>query len=132
MNTVQGPLEVTSESEPPFLEKDGLKLVRTLVKKVFSGEMDGTSEAHMVAAYTATPGSAGYVAIEHFSGSLAGKTGSFVLQHSGVMHDGDADLTVTIVPGSGSGELAEITGTLIIDNDDGVHSYTLNYDQAQA
>ena len=83
----------------------------------------------MVAAYTATPGSAGYVAIERFSGSLGGKTGSFVLQHHGLMNRGEAALTVTIVPDSGTGELAGISGTLDIDSGAGGHSYVLQYQQ---
>ena len=81
----------------------------------------------MIAAFTGTPGSAGYVAIEYFTGSVDGKSGAFVLQHSGLMNKGDAQLTVTIVPDSGTGELASISGTLEIDNDQGCHSYVLDY-----
>ena len=118
------------EPEPPFLEQDGVTLNRNVVRKEFAGDMTGTSEAQMLAAFTATPGSAGYVAIEHFTGSVAGKSGSFVLQHSGVMDKGDAQLTVTIVPDSGSGELAGISGTMTLDNDEGRHSYVLEYEIA--
>ena len=126
-----GSLEVTMESEPPFLEQDGLKLNRNVVRKEFSGDVVGTSEAQMIAAFTGTPGSAGYVAIEHFEGSVDGKSGSFVLQHNGVMNRGDAQLTVIIVPDSGAGELAGISGTFQIDNDDGQHSYVLDYEHAK-
>ena len=70
------------------------------------------------------------MAIEHFKGSVGGKSGSFVLQHSGVMNRGDARLTVTIVPDSGTGELAGISGTLEIDKDEGRHSYVLDYEFA--
>ncbi len=127
MPTARGPLEVSIEAESPFLEQDGLKLNRNVVRKEFSGGMVGASEAQMIAAFTGTPGSAGYVAIEHFTGSVDGKSGSFVLQHSGVMNKGDAQLTVTIVPDSGAGELTGISGTLEIDNDEGQHSYVLDY-----
>ena len=127
MPTARGLLDVNIEAEPPFLEQDELKLNRNVVRKEFSGNMVGTSEAQMIAAFTGTPGSAGYVAIEHFTGSVGGKSGSFVLQHSGVMNKGDAQLTVTIVPDSGTGELAGISGTLDIDNDEGQHSYILDY-----
>ena len=72
MAIARGPLGVTTEGELPFLERDGNKLIRTIVRKDFSGDMIGTSEAQMVAAYTGTPGSAGYVAIEHFTGSVGG------------------------------------------------------------
>ena len=130
MPTARGPMDVNMESEPPFLDRDGLKLNHSAVSKTFHGEMAGTSEAHMIAAFTATPGSAGYVAIEHFTGSVGGRTGSFVMQHSGIMNRGDAQLTVNIVPDSGNGELAGISGTLDIENSDGQHSYVLDYDFA--
>ena len=130
MPTARSPMDVNIEAEPPFLEQDGLKLNRNVVRKEFSGDMVGTSEAQMIAAFTGTPGSAGYVAIEHFTGSVGGKSGSFVLQHSGVMSKGDAQLEVTIVPDSGTGELAGISGTLEIDNEGDQHSYVLDYEQA--
>lgn len=128
MPTAHGPMDVNMQPEPPFLDENGLKLSHNLVSKTFSGDMAGTSEARMIAAFTATPGSAGYVAIEHFTGSVGGRSGSFVLQHSGIMNRGDGQLTVTIVPDSGSGDLTGISGTLEIDNDDGQHSYVLTYD----
>ena len=127
MPIARGPMEVTIQPEPPYLEQDGLTLSRNVVRKEFSGDAVGVSEAQMLAAFTGTPGSAGYVAIEHFTGSVDGKSGSFVLQHSGVMNRGDGRLTVTIVPDSGAGDLAGISGTLTINNDDGQHSYVLDY-----
>lgn len=130
MPTARGPMDVNIEGEPPYLEQDGLKLNRNVVRKVFSGDMVGASEAQMIAAFTATPGSAGYVAIEHFTGSVGDKSGSFVLQHSGMMTRGDARLEVTIVPDSGTGDLAGISGTLEIHNDGGQHSYVLDYELA--
>ena len=128
MPTARGTFDVNTEAEPPFLEQDGLKLNRNVVRKEFSGDMVGVSEAQMIAAFTGNPGSAGYVAIDHFTGSVGGKSGSFVLQHSGVMNRGDAQLTVMIVPDSGTGELIGISGTLEIDNDEGRHSYVLHYE----
>ena len=130
MPICRGTFEVSMEPEPPFLEQDGVTLNRNAVRKTFAGDMVGTSEAQMLAAFTGTPGSAGYVAIEHFTGSVDGKPGSFVLQHSGVMDKGDARLTVTIVPDSGAGELTGISGTMEIDNAEGQHSYVLDYEQA--
>ena len=128
MPMVQGPLEVNFEAEPPYLEDGGMRLNRNDGTKKFSGEMVGTSEAQMITAFTDTPWSAGYVAIEHFTGSVGGKYGSFVLQHSGVMDKGAPQLTVIIVPDSGSGELSGISGTLEIGNDEGKHSYSLDYE----
>ena len=128
MAVARGTFDVSIEAEPPFFEQDGIKLNRNVVRKQFSGDLVGRSEAQMVAAYTATPGSAGYVAIEHFTGSVGGKEGSFLLQHHGLMEKGEAALTVTIVPDSGTGELAGISGTLKIDNDAGKHSCVLEYE----
>ena len=128
MPTATGTFEVNIEPGPPYLDEDGVKLNRNSVRKEMDGDMVGTSEAEMLAAYTSTPGSAGYVAIECFTGSVHGKSGSFVLQHSGLMNKGDGQLTVTIVPDSGTGELEGICGTFEIDVDDGRHSYTLSYE----
>ena len=128
MPTARGTFDVTIEAEPPFLDHDGIKLNRNVVRKEFSGDLVGTSEAQMLAAYTATPGSAGYVAIEHFRGSADGKSGSFVLQHHGLMNRGEPALAVTIVPDSGTGELAGVSGTLEIDSGAGKHSYVLEYE----
>ena len=130
MPTARGSLDVTTEAEPPFLDQDGLKLNRNVVRKEFSGDVAGSSEAQMLAAFTGTPGSAAYVAIEYFTGSVDGKSGSFALQHTGVMNRGNAQLTVTIVPDSGAGDLAGILGTLEINNDDGQHTYVLDYEQS--
>ena len=130
MCSARGTFEVVMGGEPPYLEQDGLTLNRNFVYKEFFGDMAGTSQAQMLAAFTATLGSAGYVAIEHFTGSVAGKQGSFVLQHSGVMSKGGAQLVVTIVPDSGAGDLAGISGTLEIGNDEGHHSYVLRYEIA--
>jgi hypothetical protein len=130
MPIARGSFEVNMEPGPPFLEQDGVTLNRTAVRKEFSGDMIGTSEAEMLAAFTGTPGSAGYVAIERFTGAVVGRSGSFVLQHSGVMDKGDARLTVVIVPDSGAGDLAGISGTMALDNDDEGHTYVLEYEFA--
>ena len=91
----------------------------------------GGRRKQLIAAFiTGTPGSEAYVAIEYFAGSVDGKSGSFVLQHRGIVNRGDAQLSVTIVPDSGTGELAGISGPLEIDNDEGHHSYVLDYESA--
>ena len=81
----------------------------------------------MLSAGDPTHGSAGYVALELVDGSVHGRAGSFALQQLGVMHDGDQRLDYLVVPGSGSRELAGITGTLALTIDDRGHSYTLTY-----
>ncbi len=77
MVIARGRLSVNTEAEPPFLEQGALKLTRNVVRKRFSGDIVGTSEAQMIAVFTGTPSSSGYVAIEHFTGSVGGKSGSF-------------------------------------------------------
>src|SRR4051794_321731 len=84
---------------------DGGSLGRMALDKQFHGDLEGTSRGIMLTAGTSTKGSAGYVAIERVSGSLDGRQGSFVLQHSGTMNRGAPQLTITVVPDSGSGQL---------------------------
>lgn len=93
---------------------------------VARGSFDVTIEAEPP--FFEQDGSAGYVAIERFTGSVGGKAGSFLLQHHGLMDKGEAALTVTIVPDSGTGELAGIAGTLEIENAAGKHSCVLEYE----
>ena len=130
MPTARGSFDVSIEPEPPYLEDGGLQLNLNMVEKQYSGGMVGSAHARMLAAYTATPGSAGYVAIEHFSGTVNGKKGSLAFQHSGTMDRGQAALTVTVVPDSGTGELAGISGTLELNSEDSGHTYVFEYELA--
>ncbi len=100
--------------------------------KVFSGDLQGTSEGEMLTAGSPAKGSAGYVAIERVSGTLDGRTGTFVLQHSGTMNRGALELSVRVVPDSGTDGLAGIAGTLDIQIVDGKHLYTFDYALPQA
>lgn len=102
-------------------------LGRMSIDKQFHGDLQGTSKGEMLAAMTAVEGSAAYVALEQVTGTLAGRTGTFVLQHTGVMDRGTPSLTVTVVPDSGTGELAGITGTMRIIIEGGRHSYEFDY-----
>lgn len=102
-------------------------LGRMLIDKTFSGDLVGTGKGEMLMAGTAVKGSAGYVAIERVSGRLGGRDGSFVLQHTGTMNRGVPQLSVTVVPDSGTGQLAGLTGTLAIVMADGKHRYEFDY-----
>jgi hypothetical protein len=128
MTTLRGPIKVSTDSEPPFHEQDGVVLNRNVVRKTFSGPATGTSEAQMIAARTPDPGSAAYVAMELFTGMLDGRQGTFVMQHNGIVANGKPELSVVIIPGTGTGQLAGITGTLTIDNTAGDHSYVFEYE----
>ena len=102
-------------------------LGRLAIDKQFSGDLQGTSKGEMLSARTAIDNSAGYVAIERVTGTLSGKKGSFVLQHSGTMTRGEQRLEITVVPDSGTGELVGLTGTMSIKIDGKKHSYELTY-----
>ncbi len=106
---------------------DGELLSRMTIDKVFRGDLEGTSKGEMLAAGTATQGSAGYVAIERVTGTLNGRTGTFALQHSGTMTRGTPTLSVTVVPDSGTGQLVGLTGRMNIIIEGKQHSYTLDY-----
>lgn len=100
---------------------------RMSIDKTFTGDLQGSSQGEMLSAMTAVKGSAAYVAIEQVTGSLHGRQGSFVLQHTGVMDRGAPHLKVTVVPDSGTGELAGLVGQLAIDIVDDKHLYTFDY-----
>jgi len=116
----------TTVFEP--LTSDDEWLGRARVLKTIEGDLVGSGRAEMLSVGTAVPGSAGYVAIDQITGVLDGRRGSFVLQHSGLMERGEGSLTVTVVPDSGTGELTGLTGTFVIVNENGRHSYTFDYD----
>lgn len=105
---------------------------RLSLDKTFHGDLEATSRGEMLAATTAVKGSAGYDAIEEVSGTLAGRRGTFVLQHHGLMNRGAPQLMVTVVPDSGTEELTGLTGTMTIDIRDGKHFYRLEYALGEA
>ncbi|MET3118751.1 hypothetical protein AAKU64_002984 [Undibacterium sp. GrIS 1.8] len=104
---------------------------RRSIDKQFQGDLVGTSQGEMLSIGTEVKGSAAYVAIEYVTGSLHGRSGSFALQHNGIMNRGAPQLLVTVVPDSGTGELRGLTGKLMINIADGKHAYDFDYDFAQ-
>ena len=105
----------------------GATLGRALLDKQYHGDLQATAQGQMLSAISGTPGSAGYVAIEHVTGTLHGRSGSFVLQHSGLMQRGARQLVVTVVPDSGTGALSGLAGSLDIRISEGRHFYVLDY-----
>lgn len=105
----------------------GSRLGRLLIDKRFGGDLEATSKGQMLAFRSGVEGSAGYVALEHVEGTLAGRAGSFVLQHSGTMERGAQQLSVTVVPDSGTGELSGLAGRMNIVVAEGRHSYEFDY-----
>jgi Protein of unknown function (DUF3224) len=124
---VKGSFAITMHPDPPYEVVEKVALGRARVDKRFSGPLDATSVVNMIGARTANDGSAGYVAIERVTGNLEKRAGTFVLQHSAVMSGGTSSLTVVIVPDSGTGQLAGISGRMDIQIVDGKHFYELDY-----
>ena len=108
-------------------QADGSKLGRMSIDKTISGDLVATTRGQMLSAMTDVKGSAGYVAIEVVDGSLQGRTGTFVLQHTGTMNQGSPSLSVTVVPDSGTGELVGLAGQFNIIIAAGKHSYEFTY-----
>ena len=132
MNVIaKGTFNVSLKPQPMSDVASGAEIGRMSLDKQFFGDLVGTSKGEMLSAMSAVKGSAGYVAIERVSGTLEGKTGTFVLQHSGTMNRGTPTLTVTTVPDSGTDGLTGISGSLTIDIVDGKHLYTFTYSLPQ-
>lgn len=108
-------------------ELTGEAVGRFLLDKRYHGDLDATAAGQMLAIGTAVRGSAGYVAMERVTGTLAGRQGSFALQHRGVMTRGAPELLVTVVPDSGTGGLEGLDGSLRIEIAGGEHSYVFDY-----
>lgn len=100
---------------------------RMALHKVFEGPLAGEARGQMLATRTGTPGSAGYVALDRFEGTLDGRAGGFGLQHSGTMDRGAPTLAIHVIPDSGTGALAGLRGTLAIRIEDGAHFYDFDY-----
>jgi len=127
MTHAKGTFEVTLEPQGDPDKAEGSTLGRMSLEKKIHGDLEGTSKGTMLTAGTDVKGSAGYVAMERVTGTLNGKTGSFVLQHSGTLTRGAAQQNITVVPDSGTGQLTGITGKFLVIIADGKHSYDFEY-----
>ncbi len=109
-------------------DKSGDPLIgRMTIDKQWAGDMTGASKGQMLTGGDVRTGSAGYVAIEKFDGTVKGRKGSFIFQHSATMTSGKGDLTITVVPSSGTDQLKGISGTLTIKIEGGKHFYDFEY-----
>ena len=118
----------TFDQDPPYLEDGDVAYGRARISKTFRGALQATSTVEMLS--VRAPGdSAGYVALEHVTGALDGRAGSFALLHIGTMVGTETWARWPVVPGSGSGELAGLTGEARIEIDaEGVHTLHLDYE----
>ena len=120
--------DITTWDEQAYDERDGIRLSRTRVVKVFRGEIEGESTAELLMA-VAGEDSAAYVGMERVTGLVNGRSGSFVYLHTATAAGGTQSATWAVVAGSGTGELAGISGQLRIDNlPDAGHVLTLDYE----
>jgi len=122
-------VKVSPETEDKY---EGSTLGRYSLDKQYHGDLEAISQGEMLTAGTSVKGSASYVAIERVSGTLNGRKGTFVLQHTGTMNRGAFQLSVSVVPDSGTDQLTGLTGTMNIIIADGKHSYDFEYAIPQA
>jgi hypothetical protein len=127
MKRATGSFEVTLQPLSNVDVSSNPLLGRMRLTKKFSGDLAAEALGQMLSAGTGTRGSACYVAIDHVTGELEGRRGSFLLQHTGVMNRGEPSLSITVVPDSVTDELAGLSGTLSINIVDGRHFYDFIY-----
>ena len=123
----RGAFEVKLAPLPAYDTAEDSLLGRMSIDKQFHGDLQATSKGEMLSAGTKVKGSAGYVAIERVTGTLGGRSGTFVLQHSATMNRGEPQLNITVVPDSGTGELEGLAGRMVIEITAGRHSYVFDY-----
>ncbi len=129
MPRAEGLFDVKRTPEAVHDKAEGL-LGRHALDKQYHGALDAQGIGEMLSAGTATPGSAGYVALEKVTGTLDGRTGSFYLQHSGTLTRGQGTLAIHVIPDSGTDALTGVSGTMQIVIADGKHSYVFDYEIA--
>jgi hypothetical protein len=106
----RGKIEITKWDEQPIDEVEGqVKMTRATVTGSIHGDIEGSGTTHYLMVYREDE-SAGYVLVQRVIGSLGGRSGGFVLEGSGAYADGVARGTWSIVPGTGTGDLAGISG----------------------
>ena len=126
MTHASGEFEVKMTPQPADEKSASTAVGRFTLAKLFRGDLEGTSKGEMLAVMAAE-GSAGYVAMEQVTGTLNGRAGKFALQHSGTMTRGAPQLSVTVVPDSGTDQLKGLAGKMAIKIDGGKHSYEFEY-----
>ncbi|MGH9500105.1 MAG: DUF3224 domain-containing protein [Terriglobales bacterium] len=123
----KGTFDVKITPQTPDGKFEDATMGRMTIDKQFHGDLEATSKGQMLSAMTEIKGSAGYVAMERVTGTLHGHSGSFVLQHSASMNRGVPQLSITVVPDSGTGQLKGLTGKMDIIINAGKHSYDFEY-----
>jgi hypothetical protein len=123
-----GPFDVKVVPQPT----DDPSLGRMALDKHYHGDLEASAAGLMLTGGDFKTGSAGYVAMEKITGTLQGRAGTFMVQHDGTLNQGAQQLSITIVPGSGTGQLAGIAGKMDIKITEGKHFYELEYTLPEA
>lgn len=123
----KGSFDVQLAPQPLSGVAEKTELGRMSLDKTFRGDLVATSQGEMLAFRSSVQGSAGYVAMETVHGTLHGRSGSFVLQHSSTMTRGVPAQSITVVPDSGTDALSGLTGSFVITIADGKHTYVFDY-----
>ncbi len=127
MSHITGTFDVKMTPQPADPAVGDPTVGRLALDKQYHGVLSATGKGQMLSVMGTVDSSAGYVAMERVSGSLDGRTGTFALQHMGIMTRGIGELTIWVVPDSGTAELIGIAGTMKIINTDGQHTYEFEY-----
>lgn len=122
-----GPFDVKLVPQPADEKTNDPLLARMSIDKHYHGELEATGTGEMLTGGDYKTGSAGYVAMEKVTGTLQGRTGTFLMQHSGTLTQGAQQLSITIVPDTGTGQLAGIAGKMDVKITEGKHFYELDY-----
>jgi hypothetical protein len=122
-----GAFDVKLNPLETYNQTEGAGVARMSLDKQFHGDLNATSQGEMLTGMGQIKGSAGYVAIERVTGTLHGRSGSFILQHNATMTRGAPYLNIIVVPDSGTGELTGLSGTMQILIESGKHSYQFDY-----
>ena len=127
-----GPFDVKITPLDPAFKFDENPYTRFSIDKQFHGDLEAVSKGEMLSAVTDVKGSAGYVAIERVTGTLAGRNGSFVLQHNATMTRGVPQLAIVVIPDSGTDQLTGLSGSMGIQIEGGQHFYEFDYTLPEA
>jgi hypothetical protein len=126
-NHATGTFEVKLTPLDPAFKAEDNSIGRYSIDKQFRGALEATSKGEMLSGMGTVKGSGGYVAIERITGTLDGRTGTFILQHNGTMQNGIYHLNVIVIPDSGTAQLTGLQGTMEIIIKDAKHSYDFTY-----
>ena len=127
MTHVTGTFDVKLTPQAADDKAEGAALGRMSIEKTYHGDLEATAKGEMLTAGSSVKESGVYVAVERITGTLQGRNGTFALYHSGVMTRGTPQLSISVVPDSGTGQLAGISGTMTINIVDGKHLYEFDY-----